>query len=61
MAFSIAFVPDDLDVGLPPSASELPELGGIDATTTTLAGETTTTLAGDTTTTTLESTTTTAG
>jgi len=62
MAFSIAFVPDDLDVELPPSASALPELGGIDAgTTTTVAGETTTTLAGDTTTTALESTTTTAG
>lgn len=53
MAFTIAFVPDDAEVGLPPSASNLPELGGVDSasTTTTVAGETTTTVAGDTTTT----------
>ena len=47
MAFTIAFVPDDNTIELPPSASALPELGGVDSgtTTTTVAGETTTTVA----------------
>ncbi len=62
MAITLAFVPDDATIDLPPTASSLPELGASDsgvATTTTVAGDTTTTVAGDTTTTVADDTTTT--
>mgnify|MGYP006270333739 CR=1 FL=1 len=53
MAITIAFVPDDTTLDLPPTASSLPDLGAVDSggTTTTVAGDTTTTVSGETTTT----------
>ena len=54
MAITIAYVAPGVDVPMPESASNLPELGAADgsgATTTTVAGATTTTVAGATTTT----------
>ena len=51
MVVTIAFMPRDADIPMPPWAQDLPELGAIDnasvsATTTTVAGATTTTVAG---------------
>ncbi len=60
MVFSIAFMPRDATVPMPPWATQLPELGVADQDqaepTTTIAGESTTTVAGGSTTTVLGST-----
>ena len=60
MAITIAYVAPGVDVPMPESASNLPELGAADAggaTTTTVAGDTTTTVAGSSSTTTATDTT----